>query len=263
MVKSRHRFDDPITVTKETLFTVADMECKLYMHVHVSFQSTLSTNISTVNAINSNKFFVVKKERGQGLSKRKWVIEMNEARQLYLKTYGIIDMIDSLIGHCHIYYLSVLELLAFSQESWHGMALAIVVAYDMYKECAEGMIYSDWKIDPKKVIDFYTFRDRLSTQGLEYSPVYGRYPGDEAMRVYTKLSLKDWMKVFEEEGIGPRKKVGRPSTASIMSLTSSSKDSVVTPEQFRSAKQNRAKSRLCGDFRHLSSHLKSFLQASR
>ena len=67
------------------------------------------------------------------------------------------------------------------------MALAIVVAYDMYKEHAEGEICSDWKIEPKKVMDFHTFRDRLSTQGLSYSPVYGRYPGDKAMRVYTKL----------------------------------------------------------------------------
>ena len=66
------RFNEPITVTKETLFTVADTtECKPYMHVHVSFQATSSTTITTVNAINSNNLFVVKKERGQGLSKRK------------------------------------------------------------------------------------------------------------------------------------------------------------------------------------------------
>ena len=97
-----------------------------------------------MNAINSNRLFDVKKEHGQGVSERKWGTEMNEARQLYLKTYGRIDTIDSLIGHCHIYY-----------RSWkyshlaknHGMALAIVVAYDMYKECAEGEICSDWKIE--------------------------------------------------------------------------------------------------------------------
>ena len=251
------RFNEPITVTKETLFTVSDTERKPYMRVHVSFQSTSSTNISTVNAINSNRLFVVKKERGQGASKRKWGIEMNEARQLYLKTYGRIDTIDSLIGHCHIYYRS--------WKYWHsaknhGMALAIVVAYDMYKECAEGEICSEWKIEKKKVMDFHTFRDRLSTQGLSYSPVYGRYPGDKAMRVYTKLSLKDRKGVYgEDENDRPRKKAGRPSTASIMSLTSSSsRDSVVTPEQFRIAKRHRTKSRLCGDLGHLSSHLKTF-----
>ena len=160
---------------------------------------------------------------------------------MYLKTYGRIDTIDSLIGHCHIYYRS--------WKYWHlaknhGMALAIVVAYDMYKECAaEGDICSDWKIEPKKVMGFHTFRDRLSTQGLDYLPVYGRYPCDKAMRVYTKLSLKDRKKVYEEENVRPRKKAGRPSTASIMSLTSSSRDRVVTPEQFRTAKRHRAKSR--------------------
>ena len=68
-------------------------------------------------------------------------------------------------------------------------------------------------------------------------------------------------KFFEEEDIRPQKKVGQPSTASIRSLASSTKDSVVTPEQFRSAKQHRAESRLCGDFGHnLSTHLKSIYE---
>ena len=107
------------------------------MHVHVSFQSTSSTNISTVNPINSNKLFVVKNECGQGLSKRKWGIEMNEACQLHLKTYGRIDTIDSLIGHCHIYYRSWKYWYSWQSAKNHGMALAIVVAYDMYKECVE------------------------------------------------------------------------------------------------------------------------------
>ena len=58
----------------------------------------------------------------------------------------------------------------------------------MYKECAEGNIYSEWKIHPKKVMDYHTFGDRLSTPGLEYSPVFQRYPADRARRVSTKLS---------------------------------------------------------------------------
>jgi hypothetical protein len=70
---------------------------------HVSFQSTSSTNISTVNAPNSNKLFVVKKEHGQGAAIQKWAIKMNKARQLYLKTHGRIDTIDSLIRSCHVY----------------------------------------------------------------------------------------------------------------------------------------------------------------
>jgi hypothetical protein len=70
----------------------------------VSFQSTSSTNILTVNALNSNKLFVVKKEHGQGANKQKWAIEMNQAQQLNLKTYGRIDTINSLIRSCHLYY---------------------------------------------------------------------------------------------------------------------------------------------------------------
>ena len=128
------RFNEPITATKQTLFTLADTRQRPYECVHVPFQSTLSTNIPTANALNSNKLFVVMKERGKGVTKRKWGIEMNEARQLYRKTYRRIDTIESLIGSCHIYY-----------QSWnywhsakdHGMLLAILVAYDMYKECAE------------------------------------------------------------------------------------------------------------------------------
>jgi hypothetical protein len=248
------RFNEPVTAVKQTLFTLDDTVRMPYKRVHVSFQSTSSTNISTVNALNSNKLFVVKKERGQGASKRKWAIEMNEARQLYLKTYGRIDTIDSLIRSCHVYYRS--------WKYWHsaknhGTSLAIVVAYDMYKECTEGEICSEWKIDAKKVMDFHTFRDRLSTQGLEYSPISGRYPGDKAMRVYTKLSLKDRQKIFQETAL-PKRKAGRPSNATIRSLTSNSNDSIVTPEQFKLGKRNRIKSRLCGDLGHLSDHLASF-----
>jgi hypothetical protein len=249
------RFNEPVTAVKQTLFTLDDTLRMPYKRVHVSFQSTSSTNISTVNALNSNKLFVVKKERGQGPSKRKWAIEMNEARQLYLKSYGRIDTIDSLIRSCHIYYRS--------WKYWHsaknhGTSLAIVVAYDMYKECAEGEICSEWKIEPKKVMDFHTFRDRLSTQGLEYSPILGRYPGDKAMRVYTKLSLRDRQRLFEETLI-PKRKAGRPSKASIRSLTSTN-DSIVTPEQFKLGKRNRTKSRLCGDLGHLSDHLATFTE---
>jgi hypothetical protein len=88
---------------KQTLFTLPDTVRMPYKRVHVSFQSTSSTNISTVNVLNSNTLFVVKKERDhQGVSKGNG--EMNEARQLYLKTYGRIHTIDSLIGSCHIYY---------------------------------------------------------------------------------------------------------------------------------------------------------------
>jgi hypothetical protein len=221
----------------------------------VSFQSTSSTNISTVNALNSNQLFVVKKERGQGASKRKWGIEMNEARKLCSKTCGRIDTIDSLIGHCHLCHRSWKH---WHSAKNHGTALAIVVACETCKERAEGEIRSEWKIPPKKFMDFHTFRDRLSAQGLECSPTFGRHSGDRAMKVHTKLSLKDRKKFYEEDVIRPRRAAGRPSNASIRIIASSSKESLITPEQHQNGKRSRTKSRLCGDFGHLSSHLGTF-----
>jgi hypothetical protein len=57
-----------------------------------------------VSALNQNALFAVQKERGSGKNKRKWVIEMNDARQLYLATYGRIDTIDNMVKKCQMYY---------------------------------------------------------------------------------------------------------------------------------------------------------------
>jgi hypothetical protein len=83
---------------------------------------------------------------GSGTQKRKWVIEMNDARQLYLATYGRIDTIDNLINKCNMYYCS--------WKYWHsaknhGLALAVVTAYGMYKECVqETLARAAFGIDP-------------------------------------------------------------------------------------------------------------------
>jgi hypothetical protein len=58
---------------------------------------------------------------------------MNDARQLYLATYGRIDTIDNMVKKCQVYYCC--------WKYWHsaknhGLSLAVVVAYGMYKECA-------------------------------------------------------------------------------------------------------------------------------
>ena len=62
------------------------------------------TNIATVNAINSCGLYAHTRERGRGAKKRKWAIEMNEARSLYLQTYGAIDRLDHLIKNCNMHY---------------------------------------------------------------------------------------------------------------------------------------------------------------
>ena len=65
----------------------------------------------------------------------------------------------------------------------HEKSLAIIFAYDIYKECAEGGLDSEWKIEHP--IDFWTFRDVLSKQMLQYSPTHQLFPGDEKRRAST------------------------------------------------------------------------------
>jgi len=67
----------------------------------------------------------------------------------------------------------------------HAKALALVVAYDIYKECCEGkMQEGKWRI--KKLVSFYRFREKLACQMMEYSPTNRKYPGDEKFRVSTQ-----------------------------------------------------------------------------
>ena len=60
------RFLAPITAVR---CVPATDNNKAYVRTHVSFQSTGSTNISTINALNCNKLYVVKKDRGDGKEK--------------------------------------------------------------------------------------------------------------------------------------------------------------------------------------------------
>ena len=77
-----------------------------YERVHVSFQSTGPCNIVSVRGISSCNMTVRTKERGRGNMKQKWAIEMNEARALYLATYGKLDRVDHLIKNCKMNYRS-------------------------------------------------------------------------------------------------------------------------------------------------------------
>ena len=98
-----------------------------------SFQSTGSTNILSVNAVNTCHLFCETKERGQIVrgTKRAWGVEMNESRKCYLATYGQIDNIDHYIILCCIFYVC--------WKWWHapmnhGKAMTCAVAYAVYKE---------------------------------------------------------------------------------------------------------------------------------
>jgi hypothetical protein len=144
------------------------------------------------------------------VQKVKWAIEMNEARQLYLASYGRIDTIDSLIKNCNMFYVS--------WKYWHHasklhvQALAVVVAYDMYKEIVEEA-WAEFGFKTKQeavkkcMLDFHAFRDQLAMQGLRYNSEDKKYKGDMAMRVNTKRK-KAPLKVGERRAVGwPRKNV--------------------------------------------------------
>ncbi len=81
--------------TKKDNEPVAD-EKKDYVICHVSFQSTGGTNITSVNALSLVELYVREQNKGRGNIKRTWGIEMNELREIYLKTYSAIDKIDQM-----------------------------------------------------------------------------------------------------------------------------------------------------------------------
>ena len=47
----------------------------------------------------------------------------------------------------------------------HRKAMAVVVAYDMYMEVAEGNLRGKWKLD--ELMDFWRFRGKLANRMLK------------------------------------------------------------------------------------------------
>ncbi len=172
------RFYNPITAVKiSSVRKDPAAPPQLFSRVHVSMQSTGSTNFSSVNSLNSNSNWIKKKERGDAAkgTKRIWGIEMNDARNLYLHSYGQVDTIDSQVGRCCIFQKCFKY---WHSPKNHAIAIAVVMAYDMYKECTtESPAHDAWGLDSteattmkKNVMNFYYFREKLSRQLLTYSP---------------------------------------------------------------------------------------------
>jgi hypothetical protein len=104
----------------------------------VSMMSTGATNfIIKHSAYKEIGYYGREKEMGRGEQKRRWEIEMNEARALYLITYGIIDRVDRGIRDigastiCCRWYVPA---------NLHFFCLAVVVARDLYEEA-----YAHWR----------------------------------------------------------------------------------------------------------------------
>lgn len=119
----------------------------------------------------------------------------------------------------------------------HGKKTVALVSYDMYLECAEGILHPLWKVE--KPVSFHRFREKLGLQQLTYSPSDLKYPGDEKLRSNTVLSKKR------------RRTILSPNRSAVSSASSSSG---VTAEYF-AEESNRG--RLCGFLGHLNDHVES------
>jgi hypothetical protein len=247
------RFNQPINLVKIVPPDEAANR-KGYVRVHTTFQSTSSCNISTVNALNECGMYVRKRERGRGENKRCWGIEMNDARELYLGTYSRIDSIDHLIKNANIFYRSWKY---WHSPMLHGKSLAVVVAYDLYLEVAEGKLNPAWGIE--EPLDFWTFREKLSIQMLEYSPTRKKYPGDAVMRASTQQSRRQRVAAHD---YSVRRRVGRPSQAGaavpVAASAAATPSNGVTMAHLSRASSSRD-SRLCGDLTRLKRHLDSIV----
>ena len=224
-----------------------------YQRVHVSFQSTSSTNIQGVNSLNSVTRFVEKRDKGSGKEKRWWVIEQNDARQRYLNGYGGVDTFDGQLERCNIFYIT--------WKYWHAAKrhtdkATLVTAYSFYKECAtEPLALESFKIDKEKdkfkVLSFDQFLDRCAKQGLTYKITDCKYPGDKFMRANTVLPKKKRKYIQKSDGSIEARKRGRPKIGEKVVTTA-------TYSQYEEARgKGGSRTRLCGDLTKLMIHHKS------
>ncbi|KAL7430133.1 hypothetical protein ACHAXH_002081 [Discostella pseudostelligera] len=60
-----------------------------------------------MNNLPSLSLYVTEKSRGRkGPQKRKWGVEMNQAREIYLKHYSGVDSLDHMIQNTGIWYIT-------------------------------------------------------------------------------------------------------------------------------------------------------------
>ena len=206
-----------------------------FIRAHISFQSTSSCNISTVNALRECHTFTRNRSRGQGENKRKWAIEMNHARSLYLQTYNKVDVLDHYVKNTNMNYRS--------WKYWHAPMLlakkmAIAISYDMYLEACEGNNVKSWTIDQKDQMNFFQFRERLSEQMLSWSPSLREYPGDSNMRQATQQN--------------------KTRRARISKKTEKGSDYITQRQYEKEIFSDKTKlPRICGDLKGLKKHIES------
>jgi hypothetical protein len=150
----------------------------------VSIQSTRGTNIFTVNALSSVDLFVHDCSKSRGQQKRTWGIEMNEAREIYLKNYTAVDKIDQMLLGWDLTYRSWRW---WHAPTRHSKAIDMSIAYSLYLQCAKGTVDPDWKATP---VSGPRFQQKMSLQMVQYKSSNFQYPGDEKMRKDTQMNKK-------------------------------------------------------------------------
>ena len=132
---------------KSAGFFESIVEVKEYLRgfqsVHVSFQSTPSCNITSVDARNECTNFVEIREKCIGKHKHHWVIEMNHVWRIYLAMYFWIDVLDGRIQNSHIFYRV--------WKYWNSpmnycLDITIASVYNIYLESWEGLLFTLWKV---------------------------------------------------------------------------------------------------------------------
>ena len=153
--------------------------------VHCSFLSTGPTNIVGVNAFPTVTTYTQQKQRGRGEKKRIWDIEMNEPRKMYLTRYGVIDRIDARLRRLKLKLLSRRYHLA---AMLNGFGLAIVDAFNIYRDLAEGNYGNEFKVEKLQSQEDWVMS--ASVDGMNYSSLNERYPGDGSTRRVKQSSKK-------------------------------------------------------------------------
>jgi hypothetical protein len=127
---------------------------------------------------------VREQNKGKRNQKRTCGVEMNEARETYLKMCSANDKIDQMLLGWDVKY-----------KSWrwwhapmkHAKAIAMSMAYSLYPQRAEGSVDSDWKVVP---VSGPRFRQKISLQMVQYRSSNFQYPGDAKMQKATQINRK-------------------------------------------------------------------------
>ncbi len=123
------------------------------------------------------------RERGRGADKRAWAIKQNEARETYLNHYYGMDVADHMIKNTVSKYITL--------KYWHSaylhvQSMVVVAAFDMYKECCEGLLDSTWKINEKERMSYSEFFMKLSKQILKYDTRNNQYNENNKLCLFTQ-----------------------------------------------------------------------------